>query len=715
MAFQILLGLLLASPGAGAGEVKLPLRDYLALVEKAEAATRERADAASRTEADAAELVSQHVSVTLGDSGADVTTAYEAELRGRSPRPLALPLVGTAGRIVVEPPGPAAVRAVDAGLELVATAAGRYRVIVHGRASLGVENGMQRLPLPRVAAPVADAEISLPETSAWSCPGAVTVDESVRAGRRTVTLALPRGRDLAFEVQRTRKSSQAEAVVASAVVVTLVSLGVDGVRRDDVVLYEVARGELDALAITLPSGLEPVRAATDEGELPAILDGRALRATRTKRLTGTGYLAVTSEPAESAVLAIGDVGPAVKVRARYLVLSSSVAATVVPGPVDAWTAVDRSDLPPAIHDVLGDVGFVAAWRRKRDDAAASLSVARMPPPDVVDTEVARRESMTLLTVDGTLVHRDRFTLAKAGTTLEVKLPEGATVWSSEVGGVAVRPIERDGAVRIPLGLGARSGVVAEIVVVESRKVPPGRSRLDLALPEVAAPVLEHEWRVLLPEGNRYRVVAGDLRRARERPRRLAPMGRAAAAPPPSSSVVLGPSGSGAGIRGRVQDPSGGTLPGARVTLVSRATGERREATTDESGAFWFAGLPTGAYSLDADLAGFKTQHYESIPVVAGQTQSYAITLEVGALAETLTIQAAPAFLGDRDVAQKSDETEQANRDFKAHAAELQQGLVGGVKPVPVTIPEEGKALVLAGALPPPRVTLALEVKAGKKR
>jgi hypothetical protein len=44
---------------------------------------------------------------------------------------------------------------------------------------------------------------------------------------------------------------------------------------------------------------------------------------------------------------------------------------------------------------------------------------------------------------------------------------------------------------------------------------------------------------------------------------------------------------------------------------------------------------------------------------------------------------------------------------------LQQGLVGGVKPLPVAIPESGKVLYLTGVLPPVRVGVELEVK-GKR-
>ena len=41
--------------------------------------------------------------------------------------------------------------------------------------------------------------------------------------------------------------------------------------------------------------------------------------------------------------------------------------------------------------------------------------------------------------------------------------------------------------------------------------------------------------------------------------------------------------------------------------------------------------------------------------------------------------------------------------------DLKQGMVGGIKPLSVTIPETGKILLLTGALPPARVSVELEV------
>ena len=59
--------------------------------------------------------------------------------------------------------------------------------------------------------------------------------------------------------------------------------------------------------------------------------------------------------------------------------------------------------------------------------------------------------------------------------------------------------------------------------------------------------------------------------------------------------------------------------------------------------------------------------------------------------------------------------DQANFDLvRKDLAGLQQGLVGGVKPLPVSIPETGKALVFSAVLPPSHVTVELDVKGKAK-
>src|SRR5687768_8618888 len=53
------------------------------------------------------------------------------------------------------------------------------------------------------------------------------------------------------------------------------------------------------------------------------------------------------------------------------------------------------------------------------------------------------------------------------------------------------------------------------------------------------------------------------------------------------------------IRGTVQDPSGGVLPGATVTVTNTGTKGMQTAVTDDRGQYLFAGLFPGTYDLKA--------------------------------------------------------------------------------------------------------------------
>ena len=60
------------------------------------------------------------------------------------------------------------------------------------------------------------------------------------------------------------------------------------------------------------------------------------------------------------------------------------------------------------------------------------------------------------------------------------------------------------------------------------------------------------------------------------------------------------------ISGEVKDGSGALLPGASVTVVNKATNATRTTVSDSVGLFDFPALPPGAYSVTAELEGFRT-------------------------------------------------------------------------------------------------------------
>jgi len=93
------------------------------------------------------------------------------------------------------------------------------------------------------------------------------------------------------------------------------------------------------------------------------------------------------------------------------------------------------------------------------------------------------------------------------------------------------------------------------------------------------------------------------------------------------------------ITGIVTDPSGKSVPNATVTATSIGTGQSRTATTGPDGIYKFSLLPPGNYSIKFSAAGFKTSEVPSITVNATETSTQNQPLEVGAVSESVTVEA----------------------------------------------------------------------------
>ena len=94
------------------------------------------------------------------------------------------------------------------------------------------------------------------------------------------------------------------------------------------------------------------------------------------------------------------------------------------------------------------------------------------------------------------------------------------------------------------------------------------------------------------------------------------------------------------INGKVADASGAVLPGVTVTVTQTATGLMRTVVTDSDGSYIISNLPTGPYRLEASLQGFRTYAQTGIVLQVGGTPTINVTLALGDLAETITVDAA---------------------------------------------------------------------------
>ncbi|MDH3402096.1 MAG: TonB-dependent receptor [Acidobacteriota bacterium] len=144
------------------------------------------------------------------------------------------------------------------------------------------------------------------------------------------------------------------------------------------------------------------------------------------------------------------------------------------------------------------------------------------------------------------------------------------------------------------------------------------------------------------------------------------------------------------VRGVVTDETGGSIPGATVTLQNPETGFSRSAETNESGTYRLIQIPAGRYSMQVELSGFSSE-VADIEVNVGASLTFDFTLTLEMATETITVQAsaAPIDVASAGVSQLISEQAIENlpllgRDFRdlallSPAAQVTPGLRGGLR------------------------------------
>src|SRR5262249_16823419 len=91
------------------------------------------------------------------------------------------------------------------------------------------------------------------------------------------------------------------------------------------------------------------------------------------------------------------------------------------------------------------------------------------------------------------------------------------------------------------------------------------------------------------------------------------------------------------LYGIVRDQSGSILPGASVTAIHEGTATTRTTVTNDAGEFALAALPSGPYTIKIELQGFNTHMSRGIQLGSGQVARETFDLELGTIAETVTV------------------------------------------------------------------------------
>jgi hypothetical protein len=101
------------------------------------------------------------------------------------------------------------------------------------------------------------------------------------------------------------------------------------------------------------------------------------------------------------------------------------------------------------------------------------------------------------------------------------------------------------------------------------------------------------------------------------------------------------------LSGTVKDTAGGVLAGATVTVSNVATNVASTTTTSSSGAYLVVNLRPGQYLIEAEAKGLQ-KSVQSVILQIGQRARVDITLAVGSLTETVTVEGARELLNTGD-------------------------------------------------------------------
>lgn len=98
------------------------------------------------------------------------------------------------------------------------------------------------------------------------------------------------------------------------------------------------------------------------------------------------------------------------------------------------------------------------------------------------------------------------------------------------------------------------------------------------------------------------------------------------------------------MTGLVTDPTGAAVPDAQVTIMNTATGHQRNAKTNAAGQFNFPTLNPGAFDVTVTKEGFRAFVKQGVVVTINTVTRVNVTLQLGRVAEQITVSAEAATL-----------------------------------------------------------------------
>src|SRR6185369_5759906 len=91
------------------------------------------------------------------------------------------------------------------------------------------------------------------------------------------------------------------------------------------------------------------------------------------------------------------------------------------------------------------------------------------------------------------------------------------------------------------------------------------------------------------------------------------------------------------IVGTIKDANGAVIANAKVTATESGKGFSRTAQSDESGYYVLGSLRPSVYNLTVEAPGFHTYDLKGVTLLADQTLTANVQMQVGAVSESVSI------------------------------------------------------------------------------
>ncbi len=117
------------------------------------------------------------------------------------------------------------------------------------------------------------------------------------------------------------------------------------------------------------------------------------------------------------------------------------------------------------------------------------------------------------------------------------------------------------------------------------------------------------------------------------------------------------------LRGVVNDPSGGAVSGATVTLTNSESKIERKISTSEDGSYQFSLLPPGTYTLTVTATGFQSYERAGLTLLVNTPATVNAQLKLGSASEIVHVSAEEPILDLVDASIGNSFDEQQVRDI----------------------------------------------------